>query len=248
SVANQLKLGIDVPPEKFDAVTIFFSDIVGFTTISAFSEPMEIITLLNDLYTIIDNTILHRNVYKVETIGDSYMLVSGLPNRNCDHAQQIATIALEILDQCLNFKIRHMPKIPFKIRIGINSGPVVAGVVGYTMPRYCLFGDTVNVASRMESTGRAFAIHVSKSTEILLRGHNFELTYRGEILLKGKGKQSTYWLTGKQNELHFPLPVDIEYNKFSLNVKFCQMKKLLFSRNEDNHGFADETLFRQNTV
>ncbi|KAL3225189.1 hypothetical protein MRX96_049319 [Rhipicephalus microplus] len=165
SVAETLKAGLPVVPEKFEEVTVYFSDIVGFTTISAYSEPMEIVDFLNDLYTAFDSTINHYNVYKVETIGDAYMVVGGLPERNRDHAEQVATMALDLLHLCGRFRIRHMPNVPLMLRIGLHTGAVVAGVVGLTMPRYCLFGDTVNTASRMESTGRAYRIHISKTTE-----------------------------------------------------------------------------------
>ncbi|KAF1568341.1 Retinal guanylyl cyclase 1, partial [Eudyptes schlegeli] len=162
SVAEALKMGTPVEPEYFEEVTLYFSDIVGFTTISAMSEPIEVVDLLNDLYTLFDAIIGSHDVYKVETIGDAYMVASGLPKRNGNrHAGEIANMSLDILSSVGTFRMRHMPEVPVRIRIGLHSGPCVAGVVGLTMPRYCLFGDTVNTASRMESTGLRECVPVS---------------------------------------------------------------------------------------
>ncbi|XP_067995602.1 retinal guanylyl cyclase 2 isoform X2 [Melanerpes formicivorus] len=208
SVAEALKTGGTVEPEYFDQVTIYFSDIVGFTTISALSEPIEVVDLLNDLYTLFDAVLGNHDVYKVETIGDAYMVASGLPKRNGNkHAAEIANMSLDILSSVGTFKMRHMPDIPLRIRIGLHTGPCVAGVVGLTMPRYCLFGDTVNTASRMESTGLPYRIHVSQSTVDTLQSLNegYEIIPRGKTELKGKGIEDTYWLAGKKGFLK-PLP------------------------------------------
>ncbi|XP_070575628.1 atrial natriuretic peptide receptor 1-like [Ptychodera flava] len=199
SVADHLKSGKSVEPESFDDVTIFFSDIVGFTSLSAESTPLQVVGLLNDLYVLFDGIISSYDVYKVETIGDAYMVVSGLPIRNGNlHAGEICTLSLDLLSAVSKFTIRHMPERVLQLRIGVHSGPCVAGVVGLTMPRYCLFGDTVNTASRFESTGEALRIHVSRSTiqglEILGGYHYRE---RGVVEMKGKGSLVTYWLTGK---------------------------------------------------
>ncbi|XP_042237492.1 uncharacterized protein LOC121876461 isoform X2 [Homarus americanus] len=213
SVADQLKLGMPVAPEEFDEVTIYFSDIVGFTSISAYSTPFEVVDLLNDLYTAFDSTINHYNVYKVETIGDAYMVVGGVPTKIDDHASQIATMALDLLHLSGKFRIRHLHNIPLMLRIGIHTGPCCAGVVGMTMPRYCLFGDTVNTASRMESTGSAWRIHVSEKTWTVLRDvGGYHLEFRGLTKLKGKGEMNTYWLLGKEGFLKdLPVPPEIGY-------------------------------------
>ncbi|GCC18724.1 hypothetical protein chiPu_0018044, partial [Chiloscyllium punctatum] len=208
SVAEALKTGGNVEPEYFDQVTIYFSDIVGFTTISALSEPIQVIDLLNDLYTLFDAVLGNHDVYKVETIGDAYMVASGLPKRNGNkHAAEIANMSLDILSSVGTFKMRHMPDVPIKIRIGMHSGPCVAGVVGLTMPRYCLFGDTINTASRMESTGLPYRIHVNQSTVRILRSLNegYRIQVRGKTELKGKGIEETYWLVGK-DDFTAPLP------------------------------------------
>ncbi|XP_050022436.1 atrial natriuretic peptide receptor 1 isoform X2 [Alexandromys fortis] len=200
SVAEQLKRGETVQAEAFDSVTIYFSDIVGFTALSAESTPMQVVTLLNDLYTCFDAVIDNFDVYKVETIGDAYMVVSGLPVRNGQlHAREVARMALALLDAVRSFRIRHRPQEQLRLRIGIHTGPVCAGVVGLKMPRYCLFGDTVNTASRMESNGEALKIHLSSETKAVLEEFDgFELELRGDVEMKGKGKVRTYWLLGER--------------------------------------------------
>ncbi|XP_074714069.1 retinal guanylyl cyclase 1-like [Strix uralensis] len=213
SVAEALKMGTPVEPEYFEEVTLYFSDIVGFTTISAMSEPIEVVDLLNDLYTLFDAIIGSHDVYKVETIGDAYMVASGLPKRNGNrHAGEIANMSLDILSSVGTFRMRHMPEVPVRIRIGLHSGPCVAGVVGLTMPRYCLFGDTVNTASRMESTGLPYRIHVNARTVAILQAlqEGFKLDIRGKTELKGKGVEDTYWLVGREGFTKpIPTPPDL---------------------------------------
>jgi len=201
SVAEDLKQGNPIVATKYDACTIFFSDIVGFTNLSSSSTPLEVVELLNQMYTAFDSIIDEHDVYKVETIGDAYMVVSGVPERNGDrHAEEIATMALKIVCFCRGFRVPHRPNQIVNIRAGIHSGPVVTGVVGLKMPRFCLFGDTVNMASRMESTGEALKIQVSPDTHRVLtgRGDQFTFEYRGEIEVKGKGTKKTHWLLGKR--------------------------------------------------
>ncbi|XP_053218136.1 retinal guanylyl cyclase 1 isoform X1 [Podarcis raffonei] len=214
SVAEALKTGAPVEPEYFEEVTLYFSDIVGFTTISAMSEPIEVVDLLNDLYTLFDAIIGSHDVYKVETIGDAYMVASGLPKRNGNrHAGEIANMSLDILSAVGTFKMRHMPDVPVRIRIGLHSGPCVAGVVGLTMPRYCLFGDTVNTASRMESTGLPYRIHVNIRTVQILHDlkEGYKLDLRGKTELKGKGTEETFWLTGRAGfNKPIPTPPDLQ--------------------------------------
>lgn len=135
--------------------------------------------------------------------GDAYMCVSGLPERNGDdHVREIGLMALAILDAVKSFTIQHKPEYQLKIRIGINSGSVCAGVVGQKMPRYCLFGDTVNTASRLESTGEPLKIHVSQATKLIFdKFGTFRLELRGDIELKGKGTATTFWLCGCSENL-----------------------------------------------
>ncbi|KAF7686363.1 hypothetical protein HF521_015725 [Silurus meridionalis] len=150
------------------------------------STPMQVVTFLNDLYTCFDAIIDNFDVYKVETIGDAYMVVSGLPVRNGKlHAREIAHMSLALLKAVHTFRIRHRPDQQLRLRIGIHTGPVCAGVVGLKMPRYCLFGDTVNTASRMESNGEALKIHVSEATRSVLQEFNcFQLELRGDVEMK----------------------------------------------------------------
>ncbi|XP_064633677.1 atrial natriuretic peptide receptor 1-like [Lineus longissimus] len=200
SVANNLRAGKSIQAESFDSVTIYFSDVVGFTRISSLSTPMQVVDLLNNLYTTFDDRIELCGVYKVETIGDAYMVVSGLPERNGDkHIDEIATMSLDLLSAVNEVIIPHKPTEKLKLRIGIHSGSCVAGVVGTKMPRYCLFGDTVNTASRMESFGAPLKIHMSQESKLLLHKccpDKYEIRRRGMVDIKGKGKLETFWLLG----------------------------------------------------
>ncbi|CAG9584367.1 unnamed protein product [Danaus chrysippus] len=201
TVAEALKRGEPVQAENYASVTVYFSDIVGFTKLAATNTPMQVVEILNDLYTCCDEIISLYNVYKVETIGDAYMVVGGLPDRISRHAAEVASLALHILDAVPKIKMRHMPATRLHIRIGIHSGQVVAGVVGTKMPRYCLFGDTVNTAARMESSGEPQKIHISHDTYKLLKKHGgYHFKDRGIITIKGKGDMKTWWLIGEDHE------------------------------------------------
>ncbi|KFP12961.1 Atrial natriuretic peptide receptor 2, partial [Egretta garzetta] len=199
-VADDLRQGKHAQAQSYLSATIFFSDIVGFTQLSSSSTPYQVVDLLNKLYTTFDEIIDNYDVYKVETIGDAYMVVSGVPKENgILHAGEIASMALDLLDICKTFKIPHKPNTLLKIRAGIHSGAVVAGVVGTKMPRYCLFGDTVNTASRMESTSEALKIQCSSSAyQLLEQLGEYVLVCRGNLQVKGKGDMITYWLEGKK--------------------------------------------------
>ncbi|ESO82166.1 hypothetical protein LOTGIDRAFT_135225, partial [Lottia gigantea] len=166
SVADKLKANTIVDPENFEEATVFFSDIQGFTQLSARSSPVQVVEMLNSLYSCFDGRIALYDVYKVETIGDAYMVVSGVPKRNNkQHAAEIGTMSLSLLDHINRLEIPHLPGTKYKLRIGIHTGPVVAGVVGMKMPRYCLFGETVSIAAKMESLGKSGRIHMSYSTK-----------------------------------------------------------------------------------
>ena len=148
TVADNLKQN-KTTSEMFDSATICFTEIADFKVIARNCTPLQLFDLLNTLYRTFDARIGNYDVYKVETINDSYMVASGLPERNGDrHAAEIANLSLELLYITPGILISHDPSLRLKIRIGIHSGATTAGVVGSKMPRYCLFGDTVNVASR----------------------------------------------------------------------------------------------------
>ncbi|XP_051800321.1 atrial natriuretic peptide receptor 1-like [Acanthochromis polyacanthus] len=202
-VADDLRLGKPMQAQSYVSATVFFSDIVGFTQLSSSSTPYQVVDFLNKLYTTFDDIIDNYDVYKVETIGDAYMVVSGVPRVNgILHASQIASMALDLVGVCRTFRIPHKPNTQLQIRAGIHSGPVVAGVVGTKMPRYCLFGDTVNTASRMESNSLALKIQCSCSTFYLLEEiGGYVLECRGTLQVKGKGDMVTYWLEGTKTSL-----------------------------------------------
>uniref|UniRef100_A0A8D2PIL0 guanylate cyclase n=1 Tax=Zosterops lateralis melanops TaxID=1220523 RepID=A0A8D2PIL0_ZOSLA len=192
-VANQLKEGKRVEAGEFKECTILFSDVVTFTNICAQCEPIQIVLMLNSMYLRFDRLTTVHDVYKVETIGDAYMVVGGVPVPVPTHAERVANFALGMIMAAKGVK-NPVSGNPIQIRVGIHTGPVLAGVVGEKMPRYCLFGDTVNIASRMESHGVPSKIHLSSSAYQCLKNKNFEITERGEIEVKGKGKMHTYFL------------------------------------------------------
>ncbi|KAK0064161.1 guanylate cyclase soluble subunit beta-2 [Biomphalaria pfeifferi] len=211
-VAHQLKNGQRVEAEKFDQVTILFSDIVTFTNIAAACSPLDVVKMLNDMYHRFDMKTTVHGVYKVETIGDAYMVVSGVPEKTEVHAQPVANFALDMVEEAACVLSPATGK-PLQIRVGIHSGPVVAGVVGLKMPRYCLFGDTVNTASRMESHGIPGRIHLSPSTYSALQGQGYLCKSRGENVIKGKGVMHTYFLVG--NNSHRISEPDDEFSALS---------------------------------
>ncbi|XGW27224.1 hypothetical protein V3C99_007659 [Haemonchus contortus] len=206
-VAERLKLGQSVEPESFDSVTVFFSDVVKFTQLSAKCTPFQVVNLLNELYSNFDAIIEEHDVYKVESIGDGYLCVSGLPVRNGHaHIKQIVDMSLAFMEYVRQYRFRPLPRERVELRIGVNSGACVAGVVGLSMPRYCLFGDTVNTASRMESNGKPSHIHLSGSAHTLLVStypSQYETERRGEVIIKGKGVMETFWVLSR-NDRHSP--------------------------------------------
>lgn len=183
----------------FNSVSILFSDVVTFTEICSRITPMEVVSMLNAMYSIFDRLTEINNVYKVETIGDAYMVVSGAPEKDANHAEKVCDMALDMIEAITDLKDPSTGQ-HLKIRVGVHSGAVVAGIVGLKMPRYCLFGDSVNTASRMESTSQAMNIHISETTKELL-GPNYKVAERGEIDVKGKGSMKTYWLQEREHRV-----------------------------------------------
>ncbi|CAI9736311.1 receptor-type guanylate cyclase gcy-4-like [Octopus vulgaris] len=197
-VVEELKHGNKVEPEDFNCVTVFYSDIVGFTTIAKNSQPMQVVDLLNNLYSTFDSILHKYDVYKVETIGDAYVVASGVPERNGNaHAGEITTAAMDLVITMLAMKVPHLPDCKLLLRIGAHSGPVVAGVVGLKMPRYTLFGDTMLIAATMESTSEPLRIQLSEHTvKILDQLGGYETELRGEMTVAGRAL-TTFWLISK---------------------------------------------------
>lgn len=198
-IAEVLKSGAKVEPESHDVVTIFFSDIVGFTTIAGQFEPLKVSKLLDRLYLKFDDLSRKHELFKIETIGDAYMCAANLAmDQDSDHVKRIALFAQDAIKAASKTLIdEDDPSFGYvKIRVGFHSGPVVSNVVGNLNPRYGVFGDTVNVASRMESNSEELRIHCSKASAKLLmtQAPEIKVRLRGETEIKGKGTMTTYWV------------------------------------------------------
>ncbi|XP_023334377.1 atrial natriuretic peptide receptor 1 [Eurytemora carolleeae] len=211
-VARNLIEGGDkkVIAETYAACTIYFSDIVGFTSLSAESTPLEIVYFLNDLYTLFDS-IIQQEQFK------DFICV-GLPEPNGNkHASEIAKMSLRILEEVKKFTIRHKPEVKLQLRIGLHTEIIST----YFYNIYCLFGDTVNTASRMESNGLPLRIHLSSSTaELLTEFGIFHLEDRGEMQIKGKGLMRTYWLNGVTNSGEDTLNQEVKHRSVGGLEKF----------------------------
>ncbi len=195
SIVERLKRDRHALADGFPEATILFVDIVGFTRISSNLPPTEIVSLLNDVFSRFDDLADRYGLEKIKTIGDCYMVVGGLPTPREDHADAVADFAIEMLRVVEELRLPDGTSIA--VRAGINTGPVVAGVIGHRKFIYDLWGDAVNVASRMESHGEPGAIQVTEATYEKLR-HAFELHPRGVIAVKGKGEMATYFLRGRR--------------------------------------------------
>jgi class 3 adenylate cyclase len=192
-IAQRLRDNPTAIAESVDAATVLFSDIVGFTPFSESLEPSEVLELLDTLFGKFDDLCADRGIEKIKTIGDAYMAVAGIPRPDIDHAASIVELALDM--QRAASAIAPLWPNELMLRIGISSGPVVAGVIGHRKFAYDLWGDTVNTASRMESQGRPNRIHVSSSTYDLLRDR-YAFGEPQQMEIKGKGQMTTYYLLG----------------------------------------------------
>ncbi len=193
-IATELKQGHHNIASGFDQVTVLFADIVGFTSSSSRVPPVEVVKLLNQIFSHFDYLSEKYGLEKIKTIGDNYMVAGGLPTPNHNHAEAIARMALEMQKAIAHYQFPG--ENPLQLRIGINTGPVVAGVIGRRKFIYDLWGDAVNIASRMESHGLPGQIQVTQTTYERLNDQ-FEFAERGFIEVKGRGSMKTYWLLGQ---------------------------------------------------
>ncbi len=202
-IAQRLKEREQAIADQFDNVTILFADLVGFSTVAAQLTPGELVRLLNQIFSRFDELAALYGLEKIKTIGDAYMVAAGVPLARPDHARAIAQMALDMQSVIGDF--RRPDGQPFQLRIGINSGSVVAGVIGIRKFIYDLWGDTVNIASFMESTGEATKIQVSELSYVYLKKH-FTLEPRGEMQLKSGPWVTTYWLINHEQPVYSSPP------------------------------------------
>jgi class 3 adenylate cyclase len=193
-IAQQLKQEQSAIANRFDEVTILFADIVNFTGLAAQISPIELVNSLNQIFSSFDRLAELYGLEKIKTIGDAYMVVGGLPTPRSDHAIAVAQMALEMQQEITHFQTATGEK--FNLRIGINTGSVVAGVIGLKKFSYDLWGDAVNLASRMESHGVVGKIQVSETTYLRIKDQ-FQLEKRGEIQVKNRGEVTTYFLLSR---------------------------------------------------
>jgi guanylate cyclase len=193
-VADRLKTSTATIAESFEEASILFADVAGFTPMSAGMTPQELVSLLDEVFSAFDTMVERRGLEKIKTIGDAYMVASGVPVTRPDHAHALCLLALEMREYCAghSFQGRRL-----QFRMGINSGPVVAGIIGRHKFSYDLWGDSVNTASRMESLGTVGQIQITEATLRLIEGQ-FVCESRGVIEIKGKGPMPVWYLLGQR--------------------------------------------------
>ncbi len=195
-IAERLKAGQEIIADAHENVSILFADIVGFTELAAEKSPEQVVTLLNAVLSAFDSLTQKHGLEKVKTIGDAYMVAAGLPKARSDHAQAMADLALDM--GAAIARVGETFGVPLHLRIGINTGPVVAGVIGTQKFAYDLWGDSVNTASRMESHGVEDCIQLSENTYELIKS-DFECEERGVIAVKGKTEMRTFFLKARRS-------------------------------------------------
>ncbi len=197
TIAERLKDGETLIADDIESATVLFADLTGFTKLSSSINAKDIVMLLNSVFSKFDELLAKHSLEKIKTIGDNYMLAGGIPSPSEDHATSVAEMALDMLNALP--EINKQTQNNIQIRIGINSGPVSAGVIGKKKFIYDLWGDTVNVASRMEKYGEESQIHVNETTYELLNDM-YQFKKRELLTIPGKGKMQTYFLTGRNNK------------------------------------------------
>jgi adenylate cyclase len=197
AIVEALTKGENTNAERFESATVLFADIVNFTSLASRISPLELVKFLNQIFSKFDELTQKHGLEKIKTNGDAYMVAGGLPVPRPDHAEAIANMALDMQEAIADFQTDTGE--PLQIRIGINTGPVVAGVIGTKKFSYDLWGDTVNVASRMESQGLPGFIQVTTAVYDQLK-NNYVFEERGPISVKGKGETIAYLLTGKKDD------------------------------------------------
>ncbi|MBX7057904.1 MAG: FIST C-terminal domain-containing protein [Leptospirales bacterium] len=196
SIAARLKAGDTTIAERFEDASVLFADLVGFTELSSRHPPEEVVRLLSDIFSSFDLLVEKHGLEKIKTIGDAYMVAGGIPDPVADHAARCARMALDMLEEIERFRAGGRSFL--NIRVGLHRGPIVAGVLGSKKFAYDLWGDTVNIASRMESSGQPGRVHVSAAVQRSL-GPAFVFEERGEIQVKGKGLMHTFFLLGERS-------------------------------------------------
>jgi guanylate cyclase len=191
-IATQLKEDESTIARHYSAVSVMFADVVGFTRLSAQLDPGELVEMLNEIFSVFDGLTVEYGCEKIRTMGDGYMVAAGVPTPRPDHAASIAALALDMTEHC-----RSLDGVT--LRIGIDSGPVVAGVIGKSKFQYDIWGNTVNTASRMESHGIPGRIQITEATRDLLED-DFVCTPRGIVEVKGKGEMATWFLDGPREK------------------------------------------------
>ena len=195
AIAQRLKAGETPIADRLEDVTVLFADIVGFTHLASHTPPDDVVGLLNTIFSSFDQLAEEYGLEKIKTIGDAYMVVGGLPTYRPNHAHALADVALAMCTVTSEIEAKYGSSL--QIRIGMHTGPVVAGVIGRKKFAYDLWGDTVNIAHRMQATGEPGRVHTTHAVQERLQAH-FTFTERGDIEVKGQGVMATAFLVGRK--------------------------------------------------